>query len=52
MVLPLGYGMLGIGILVLAAVAYLIYDYFKDKKRNAAKNNNTIEQNKNPKIEN
>ena len=46
MVLPIGYLAIGIGIFVIVLVGYLIYDYFKEKKRNAVKNINDSNQNK------
>ena len=52
MVLPIGYLFVGIGILVLILVGYLIYDHFKEKKRNAVKDINNNNQDKNPEIHN
>jgi len=40
MTLPIGYLAIGIGIFVLLSIAYLIYDHFQEKKRNAVENTN------------
>ena len=46
MVIPIEYGFPIIGLIVIVCIGYLIYEHFKEKKRNAAKNTNDNEQNK------